>query len=77
MTKELTALSPSTMKIKVFASPVCKVPGMDWRIYLVFLRIFPVVFFFIKSAKKLVVELPTTVDLSLIVFLRLMLTLAD
>ena len=39
MTKEPTALSPSTMKIKVFASPV-EGPSLDWRIYLVFLRIF-------------------------------------
>ena len=36
MTKELAALAPSTMKIKVVAPPEREVLGMDWRVYLVF-----------------------------------------
>ena len=36
MTKELTALAPSTVKIKVVAPPERKVLCVDWRVYLVF-----------------------------------------
>ena len=39
-TKELTALTPPTMKVNVFASPECKYSVWIWRIYLVFFQVF-------------------------------------
>ena len=41
MTKELTALAPSTMKIKVVAPPERKYSVWDWWFYSVFSEHFP------------------------------------
>ena len=58
--KELTALFPSTMKFKVFASPVLVwIEGSSFSSFEFFSSLL-----IIKSAMKLVVELPMTVELS-------------